>query len=148
MEIRELNIEDVERISEIEKESFLANWEKRLYEEIVKTKTYFGYGIYVNKILEGYIFILDTFDAEEIVKIAISKKMRRKGLASKLLLFMIENQKREQFFLEVRESNINAINLYLKMGFEKISIRKNYYKDTKENAIIMRKTRNHKRQIL
>ncbi len=120
-------------------ESFLTNWFKKIYEKMLINTRYAGYGIYVDERLEGFIFTIDTFDAEEIIKIAISKKKRRQGLAFKLLSYLIEHQKRDQLFLEVRESNIGAINLYLKIGFEKVGIRKNYYQDKKENAIVMKK---------
>ena len=80
------------------------------------------------------MIILDSVDVYEILKIATIKEERNKNIASKLL----EKIKEKDIFLEVRESNETAINFYKKNNFKQITIRKKYYSDTNENAIIMK----------
>lgn len=78
----------------------------------------------------------------EIYDIATIYDARNRGLAKKIisevLNFARENSA-EKIFLEVRESNEIAINLYKKFGFEKYLVRKNYYSDNGENAVCMMK---------
>lgn len=80
-------------------------------------------------------------DEIEIYDIATVAEHRRKGLARKVLgklLDFAEQFSIKKIFLEVRQSNTAAINLYAKLGFEEYNLRKNYYADG-ENAICMRK---------
>ena len=73
----------------------------------------------------------------EIMKIGILSAARKKRIGSQLLKEYIDTVKLP-LLLEVRETNEIGQNFYTKNGFEKIGIRKNYYKDTGENAIIMK----------
>lgn len=94
-----------------------------------------------NKIV-GYSGMSLLVDHADIVVILIDKNYRNKNIGSKLLNSLISKCKElnlENIFLEVRASNIPAINLYLKLGFKKISERKDYYMLPKENAIIYKK---------
>ena len=88
------------------------------------------------------IALLSGYFAEgegDITSIAVDENFRRKGLAQKLIAEFIkilpENTK--DIFLEVRENNTPAINLYKKCGFEKLSLRKNFYSNPCENAVVM-----------
>jgi len=77
----------------------------------------------------------------DITNIAVHPDFRRKGLAQALI---VEFEKllpddAHEIFLEVRESNEPAENLYKKCGFEQISLRKNFYVNPRENAIVMKK---------
>lgn len=85
---------------------------------------------------EGYLIIYDAIDSLEIMKIAVDFQSRNKNTGTKLLKKALENSNLN-ILLEVRESNSSAINFYKKNGFNQISIRKNYYNDNNENAIIM-----------
>ncbi len=96
-----------------------------LYEEQVIAYTYFSY-----------------IDDIELEAIAVKKDFQRLHVATLLLntIFDFANkQKIKNIFLEVRKSNVKAINLYTKNGFKKINIRKNYYTDNYEDAIIFQK---------
>lgn len=92
----------------------------------------------------GVIALLSAYSATgeaDITSVAVAPACRRHGLAQKLIK---ELEKRlpddtESIFLEVRESNAPAIALYEKCGFERLSIRKNFYSDPPENAIVMQK---------
>jgi len=84
----------------------------------------------------SYLILLDAFETYEIIKFATVEGERRKGWGKKLL-DLAKSMARDGIFLEVRETNRNAIAFYGKNGFEKINIRKNYYRDTNENAVVM-----------
>ncbi|MDE6501155.1 MAG: ribosomal protein S18-alanine N-acetyltransferase [Ruminococcus sp.] len=88
------------------------------------------------------IALLSGYFAEgegDITSVAVDENFRRKGLAQKLIAEFIKilPDSTENIFLEVRESNISAIRLYEKCGFEKLSVRKNFYSNPCENAIVM-----------
>jgi ribosomal-protein-alanine N-acetyltransferase len=79
----------------------------------------------------------------EIYRIATLPDFRRRGIAWRLLSYALKTEKGhglETVFLEVREKNVPARNLYKSYGFGEIGVRKNYYKDPTDNAIIMMKT--------
>ena len=81
---------------------------------------------------------VDTADIEGVVVIS---EQRKKGFGTRLIAFAEDKMKAlnvVKSFLEVRESNVPAITLYQKCGYEKISVRKNYYADG-ENAVVMAK---------
>ena len=90
----------------------------------------------------GFIDYMITFNSATITQIAVDQTFRKQGIATKLLIEM-ENtfptdidEVVENTTLEVRESNLAAINLYKKSGYEVVTIKKHYYEDG-ENAIYM-----------
>ena len=100
---------------------------------------------------DGFVFSGDTVIAllsaytavgeADITSVAVRPEFRRRGLAYRL---MDEFEKllpddTESIFLEVRESNSAAIALYEKCGFQRLSIRKNFYSEPRENAAVMQK---------
>lgn len=94
-----------------------------------------------NNNIVGFAGIWITPDTVELNNIVIKKDSRGKGYSKILLEKLIEiseETSREIFTLEVSEENIVAINLYKKYGFEKVGLRKNYYKG-KYDAILMSK---------
>jgi ribosomal-protein-alanine N-acetyltransferase len=88
----------------------------------------------------GYLFVTQVMDTADIGNIAVSPEFRRQGIAS-LLLDTALNGMDADVFLEVRHSNTPAIALYEKYGFQPIGIRKNYYDNPREDAILMQKPR-------
>lgn len=88
-----------------------------------------------NKIL-GFIHTEYHYEITDIINIAVKKEFHNKHIGSKLLQYLIDSTNSDKIMLEVRVSNINAINLYNKFGFKEINRRKKYY-DNNEDAIIM-----------
>ena len=75
-----------------------------------------------------------------IISIGVRRDYRRIGIGKLLLLSLIEmaiNNSNSIVTLEVRKSNLVAITLYQKLGFEIVGTRKNYYSDNREDALIM-----------
>lgn len=95
----------------------------------------FTNGIDVIALLSGYF----AEGEGDITSVAVDENFRRMGLAQ-LLIEKFEKvlpDSTENIFLEVRESNAPAIKLYEKCGFEKLSLRKNFYSNPRENAVVM-----------
>lgn len=87
--------------------------------------------------------LLRCFDDAEVLRIAVRETDRRRGIGRELLSNMIAEAKRRgagSIFLEVRYGNHAAVELYRKAGFTEEGIRKDYYSDPKEDALIMRYT--------
>lgn len=130
--IRKMNIFDLKEVMRIEKISFVSKWtiDDFIYELIINTKaTYFIYKIGNSIVAYIGIWILD--DEIHISNLAVDPLFRRRGIARKLINRIIKEAYRvniKTVSLEVRISNINAINLYENMDFEKNSILKDYYK--------------------
>ena len=88
----------------------------------------------------GYISFTVIIDECQIVNVAVDPSARKRGVGSLLLESFLEYVKAlgtKSVFLEVRESNLPAINLYKKFNFEEIGISKNHYSKPTENAILM-----------
>lgn len=92
--------------------------------------------IYEEDIIKGVLVYQYLYDRIEIDYIIVDIEYRNLGIATKLLNF-IENKYKniDNITLEVRESNISAINFYIKNGFKEVAKRKNYYND--EDGILM-----------
>lgn len=133
--------EILKQIFELEKKIFLESFysEESLIEMYNNPNIYKIYVYLEEKEVLAYLLVMDSIDCYEILKIAVDNNYRRMGHAKSLLEEIVIKEKvKKDIFLEVRESNIAAINFYKKNRFNQISIRKNYYKDNNENAIIMK----------
>ena len=129
------NIDYIEQIFNLEKEIFKNSAFNRTYlDSLIKADNSFIYVYTISKKVCGYLMVLDSIDVYEILAIATIEKYRNKGIAQELL----DKIKTKDIFLEVRESNQVAINFYKKNKFKEISVRKNYYSEPTENAIIMK----------
>ncbi|BDU49747.1 ribosomal protein S18-alanine N-acetyltransferase [Haliovirga abyssi] len=132
----------LDSISFIEMESFNKPWNKNIIKSMFESKEYLILVEYVKKEIVGYIILYNTSDVVEVLRVAVMKKFRNQGIGKTLLEKAIDETKKigyNEIFLEVRVTNYSAIYLYKKVGFEKINIRKNYYKDSNEDALIMKK---------
>lgn len=129
------NIDYIEQIFNLEKEIFKSSaFSKSYLNTLIKGDNSFIYVYLIDDKVCGYLMILDSIDVYEILAIVAVEEYRNKGIAQELLAkIRIKN-----IFLEVRESNQTAINFYKKNKFKEISIRKNYYSEPTENAIIMK----------
>lgn len=141
--IKKLTINDVDYIEQIfnlEKDIFKNSaFSKESTENLVKADNSFIYAYLIDEKIYGYLIVLDSIDVYEILAIATVEEYRNKGIAQELL----DKIKTKDIFLEVRESNEKAINFYKKNNFKQISIRKGYYSDPTEDAIIMKMEANN-----
>ncbi|MBI5701058.1 ribosomal protein S18-alanine N-acetyltransferase [Candidatus Saganbacteria bacterium] len=123
---------DLESISEIENHSFSTPWPQDQLEECLD-RTYIAQE---NGKTKGFICIDKAFDEVHILHMAVHNEHRRKGIGKKLIEYAMSFGG-NKLFLEVRESNLQAIKLYESFGFKTISRRKKYYQDNDEGALIM-----------
>ena len=92
--------------------------------------------------IAGFLILSTVLDEAEIIEVAVSENLRRCGLGSELMDEVsgwCQKNGILQIFLEVRESNFPAREYYKKFGFIENGIRKNYYRDPVENAVLMSK---------
>lgn len=123
----------------IEKSSFLTPWSEKSIEDMLKNENSYFIVAKTGEKIVGYISGILSFDEVSILNFAVLREYRNFGIGNKLLSFFIDyfiKNNVKKFFLDVRESNKNAISIYEKNGFEKIGLRKNYYNNPIENAVI------------
>ena len=134
------DINYIEQIFNLEKEIFINSaFNKSYMETLIKADNSFIYTYIIDDKVCGYLMVLDSIDVYEILAIATIEECRNKGIAQELL----DKIKTKDIFLEVRKSNEKAINFYKKNNFKQISIRKGYYSDPTEDAIIMKMEANN-----
>lgn len=142
VEIREMRESDIDRIMVIEKRSFLSPWTKRIFRETISFPLSFNIVIVkkVDNTVVGYANFYVVGNEVQVLNIAVSPESRKKGYGARLLSHAVGTlsaRGAEDFFLEVRPSNADAIRLYEGLGFRKTGIRKKYYPETNEDAIVM-----------
>lgn len=141
IEIDEKKFKKFQRgILEIEKKSFPSPWKLPQFLDELTNPVSHMWGLLEEERIVGYICFWMISDEIHIMNIAIHPDMRGRGRAKLLLKKLIDmamNRQITQIWLEVRPSNKVAISLYQGLGFKKVSIRKGYYTDTHEDAIIM-----------
>jgi ribosomal-protein-alanine N-acetyltransferase len=140
VKFNEADLEDLDGIMEVEEKCFTAPWSKNMFlSEMYNENTLF-FVMLENDIVVGYISLYKVLDEIHVNNIAIDPDYQRQGYASSIMdnaIFIAEKLSAASITLEVRSSNIPAIGLYKKYGFETLGVRKNYYKNPKEDAIIM-----------
>ena len=142
LEIKKITMENLDDLVFLEKNCFNNAFKKDDFVYEIKDNPFsFIYGLFLDNKLIGYIDYWITFESSTISKIAVLKEYQNNGYGTKLLEFMINNLKSENnevhfITLEVRISNIKAINLYKKFNFEIVNVKNNYY-ENKEDALYM-----------
>ncbi|MFC4714048.1 ribosomal protein S18-alanine N-acetyltransferase [Planococcus dechangensis] len=138
---RKMTLHDVDEVYKIEKESFTLAWTKEAFEqEMVKNEFAYYVVAETEEAIVGYCGMWLVMDEAHITNIAISPSQRGKKLGEALMKAAIDSAKAQGaklMTLEARVSNIVAINLYKKLGFQNGGIRKGYYTDNQEDAIVM-----------
>jgi [ribosomal protein S18]-alanine N-acetyltransferase len=138
---RLMEAKDIAKVYEVEKASFPSPWSMEAFENELATNHLANYLVLeCNDEIIGYGGLWLIIDEAHITNIAIDPAYRGKKLGEYLVKNMIEVAKglgAVKMTLEVRLSNIVAQNLYKKFGFEEKGIRKGYYSDNGEDALIM-----------
>ena len=128
---------DVEELVKITKD-FNDGWNAQMLLDGIESGNLLGTTYKLQDKIVGFVTYSVNQDFAEIDDIFVIKEYRKNKIATSLLQDLIEKlkSKTQKIFLEVRESNLPAINLYQKFGFTKVSARKNYYNDG-ENALVL-----------
>lgn len=140
IEITELTDTDIPFVAALERDFFATPWSIQDLQKHMEEYPHTFFTAKNGKQTCGYIGFSPSFETADIITLGVADKHRRQGIAEKLLRFILHKCKDMQVskvFLEVRESNFPALSLYRKLGFQEISVRKNYYSCPTENAIVM-----------
>lgn len=142
--IQELAREHLEAIIDLENRCFSIPWSKQSFlEELANENAYYYCAVLCENgcsVLSGYAGYWKIFDEGHITNIAVNPDMRRMGIGSKLLDYIMEKAAEQgiaAMTLEVRKSNYAAKVLYKNKGFIEKGLRKGYYEDNGEDAVIM-----------
>jgi [ribosomal protein S18]-alanine N-acetyltransferase len=143
VQIRKVTQKDIPAIVAIENQQFLHPWKEHYFtSELTHDLSYFFLAEKVDTAeVMGYIIFWIIEETMELHNIAVSARFKKKGIGKQLLLFLLETAEQngvEEVFLEVRRSNAEAIGFYEAFKFKRISIRKNYYDNPREDALIFK----------
>lgn len=139
--IRQMTEEDVTAVAALEAENFSRPWSYDAFHKTLSDDNYIVFLLEEAETLLGYCVLLCTGEEADITNVCTTPQARGKGVATALLTELLAQGNARgvaEYFLEVREGNAPAKALYTKLGFEEIGLRKNYYEEPKEHAVLMR----------
>ena len=142
MIIEKMNSSHVAQIAQLEKICFSDPWSEKSVASELDNKLAFWLVAMEEARVAGYIGSQTVMDETDMMNVAVHPDFRRQGIAEALVNTLVENLKKmgsRCLTLEVRASNVPAIALYEKLGFAEIGRRKNYYRNPREDALILRK---------
>lgn len=140
LEISEMLPEDAAAVAALEREIFAMPWSENGFLSSLQSPDTLYLTVREGGRIVGYCGLLQSFDEADITNVAVSPQIRGRGVGYRMLKELMERgQKRgiRRFTLEVRMSNDPAIQLYRKLGFESVGVRKNFYEKPREDAVIM-----------
>jgi len=141
VELRSLVDDDLDAVERIERESYPTPWSRSMFAaELVKPSSLSLGAFAPHGELVGYLIVSRYVDAWHVMNVAVAAAYRRRGIASALLerLFAVTADDAQRgYTLEVRVSNTDAMRLYERLGFEQRGVRRGYYTDNREDALIM-----------
>ena len=141
VELRRLEAHDLDTVEDIERASYPTPWSRSMFVAELRKPSSLAFGAYAEAgELVGYAFVSLYVDAWHVMNVAVDTEYRRRGIATALLERLFEitaTDPQRGYTLEVRVSNAEAIRLYERLGFEPRGIRRGYYTDNREDALIM-----------
>ncbi len=140
VDIRTLTIADLDAIDDIERRSYATPWSRSMFAGELAKPASLCLGAFEDGKLVGYAINSRYVDAWHVMNIAVDPEVRRHGIATSLLEKLFElthDGERRGYTLEVRVSNDGAIKLYERLGFHSRGVRRGYYTDNREDALIM-----------
>ena len=141
MTIEKMNESHVAAVAALEKLCFSDPWSERSIASELQNPLTLWLVAVEDEVVCGYIGSQSVMGESDMMNLAVSQDHRRKGLGEMLVLALCDalSEENTSLTLEVRVSNAPAIALYEKLGFEQVGLRKNYYRNPKEDALILRK---------
>ena len=144
IELRRLGLTDLRAIEEIERKSYPTPWSRSMFAGELAKPSSICLGAFELDGDEGrlnaYLIVSRYVDAWHVMNVATDPEHRGRGIATMLLerLFELTSEDaRRGYTLEVRVSNTTAIGVYERLGFQSRGIRRGYYTDNREDALIM-----------
>ena len=142
MTIEKMNAGQVAQIADLEKICFSDPWSENSIAFELENKLAHWLVAQEGEMVAGYIGSQTVMGETDMMNVAVHPDFRRRGIAEALVKRLVEDLKAMEshcLTLEVRETNAPAIALYEKLGFSQIGRRKNYYRNPREDALILRK---------
>ncbi|MBQ8910320.1 MAG: ribosomal protein S18-alanine N-acetyltransferase [Oscillospiraceae bacterium] len=142
MEIRKMQKEDILQLAELEKLCFSDPWSVSAFEYELNNPLSLWLVAVSGETVAGYVGSQTVIDESDMMNIAVAPAFRRQGIAKRLidsLILGLQERGSHTLTLEVRSSNEPAISLYRQLGFIQVGRRPNYYRNPKEDALILRK---------
>ncbi len=140
-DVRPATLEDLNAILGIEQRSFSSPWpEFVLAEEIAKRSWSRVRAACTDETVVGFMVYWTVVSELHLLNLAVHPRWRRSGIGTLLMTDLVETAQRESFeeiILEVRASNEHARALYHRFGFKALDVRRGYYTDTGEDAVVM-----------
>ncbi len=144
IELRRLLLDDLAEIEEIERRSYPTPWSRSMFAGELAKPSSLCIGAFEADVedaaLVGYLIVSRYVDAWHVMNIAVDPEHRGRGVGTMLLERLFEltaDDARRGYTLEVRVSNRKAIELYERLGFRSRGVRRGYYTDNREDALIM-----------
>ena len=141
IQYRTMVVEDIPAVVEIEQESFAIPWTQEVFEHEMTGNDYAHYVVAVDgEEVIGHCGMWIVLDECHITNVAVRLHMRGNGIGEALMreaIALCKEMDVRLMTLEVRMTNDTAQNLYRKLGFQDGGIRKNYYSDDHEDALVM-----------
>ncbi|HEX2248972.1 MAG TPA: ribosomal protein S18-alanine N-acetyltransferase [Gemmatimonadales bacterium] len=131
---------DAASLGEIERHCFSDPWSDASFREALESPWTFGLVAQTGRGIAGYLIGREVAGKGEVLNLAVAPTFRRRGIARALLragLGFLRRRRVEEVFLEVRESNQSAQALYLSAGFRPIGQRAAYYRNPREDALVL-----------
>lgn len=144
MIVRAMTQDDTEAVTQLEARVFCDAWSKDSVESMLRGGCYMSLVAVLDERVIGYCLIMHAADEAEILRIAVEESCRRAGTGRLLLTEALKLLKEQGYatkvFLEVRSHNIPAIALYEGMGFVRTGLRRDYYSNPTDDAVLMART--------
>jgi ribosomal-protein-alanine N-acetyltransferase len=142
LQIRRLTYADLPQVLAIERRAFPTPWSLAMFVLELSKPSGVCLAALEDDALVGYLVCSRYDTVWHVMNVAVDDRRRREGIATSLLTHLFDGADRpdEQYTLEVRPSNREAIALYERFGFRSAGLRRGYYHDNKEDALIMWRT--------
>lgn len=140
IQLRVLELEDCERVSQIAAQCLPEHWSLSGIQDTLRYDNNFFYVACENENIVGFAGCMIIAEDAELLNIAVVPDYQKQGVGAKLLQEMLDvakKQEAERILLEVREGNSVARQLYRSFGFKELGLRKHYYANPTEDAVIM-----------
>ena len=139
--VRKMEFRDIKKVVELEEKYLLESLGEKLLASELSEKNN-GVSFYVienDDVVIGYIGRYYFFQEAEVLNFVVDESYQRQGYGQKLFDKMVEDMKDvKKITLEVRASNIKAINFYTKNGFKQVGVRKKYYKNGEDALLLLK----------
>ena len=140
VDVRTLRPGDLDSIEEIERRAYPTPWSRSMFAGELSKPSGICLGAFQGEDMLGYLIVARYVDAWHVMNVAVDEPYRGRGVASQMLEQLFDrtgDDVERGYTLEVRVSNHLAIHLYESLGFVATGVRRGYYTDNREDALIM-----------